>query len=117
VSAAAQNRWKVVGQLLRVCLGNRDADAVHVSNREVLLLGWPSTGVWVVRLDNRTVPWEGSNLTKLASTMDERCEALKQNGATLYKDPNDCDYVKSLLDGFGEHEEEDNSPYDQMSPG
>jgi hypothetical protein len=78
--------------------------------KEVLLLGWPSTGgVWVVRLENRTVPWEESNLTRLAPTMDERCEALKQNGATFDKDPKDCDYVKSLLDGFGEHEEEDNT--------
>jgi hypothetical protein len=90
---------------------------MSASEKEVLLLGWPSTGgVWVVRLDNRTVPWKGSNLTKLASTMDERCEALKQNGATFYKDPNDCDHVKGLLDGFGEHKEEDNTPYDQMSP-
>jgi hypothetical protein len=79
--------------------------------KEVLLLGWSSTGgLWLVRLENRTAPWEGSNLTKLVSTMDERCEALKQSRATFYKDPKGCDYVKSLLDGFGEHEEEDNTP-------
>jgi hypothetical protein len=49
--------------------------------------------------------------------MDERCEVLKQNGATFYKNPNDCEYVKTLLNGFGEHEDEDNTPYEQMSPG
>jgi len=91
---------------------------ISATEKEVLLLGWPSTGgVWVVRLENRTVSWEGSNLTKLTSTMDERCEVLKQNGATFYKDPNDCEYVKTLLSGFGKYEDEDKTPYEQMSPG
>jgi hypothetical protein len=34
--------------------------------------------------------------------MEERCKALEMDGATYYENPEDCEYVTSLLDSFGE---------------
>lgn len=37
-----------------------------------------------------------------AHTMEERCRAMEMVGATYYENPEDCEYVKPLLDEFGE---------------
>jgi hypothetical protein len=76
------------------------------AEKEVLNLGSSSTGgLGVVRLENRTVAWNGVNSTRQAHIMDERGKILKNNGATFFKNPKDCEYVKPLLDGFGAYEE------------
>jgi hypothetical protein len=38
-----------------------------------------------------------------AYTMKERCKAMEMVGATSYQNSEDCEFVKLLLDGFGEH--------------
>lgn len=82
--------------------------------REALLLGWPSDGgVWVLR----ETDWynfylvEGIWRMRNAHTMDERCKALEVIGAVYYQNPEDCEYVKPLLEGFGKHEREEESNY------
>jgi hypothetical protein len=70
---------------------------------EVLYLGWPkSDGVWVLRLPDQNTFWYGFDRAKNAHTMEERCTALEMSGATFFENPEDCVYVKPLLDRFGE---------------
>ena len=42
--------------------------------------------------------------------MEERCKALEMSGATFYKNPEECEYVKALLEGFGNKESEKTAP-------
>ena len=70
---------------------------------QVLYLGWPkSGGVWILRLPNHNYFWYGFDRAKNAHTMEERCMALELSGATFFENPEECDYVKPLLNGFGE---------------
>jgi len=48
-----------------------------------------------------------------ATTMDERCRAIESCGGEFLEDPRDSEYIRPLLDGFGEHEEEDNDPTEE----
>lgn len=87
---------------------------ISTKEREALLLGWPADGgVWVMKALN----WynfgvePGSWRLRNAHTMGERCKAMEMSGATYYANPEDCEYVKALLDGFGEHEREPDSNY------
>ncbi|KAL5325967.1 hypothetical protein ACEPPN_007103 [Leptodophora sp. 'Broadleaf-Isolate-01'] len=43
------------------------------------------------------------------TTMEERWRAIESCRGTFFKDPRDSEYIKPVLDGFGEHEEQDNS--------
>ena len=79
-----------------------------------VFLGWPEDGgVWVLKtgkwhdLPPEPGVWRFMN----AHTMEERCRALEMVGAIYYKSPEDCDEVKELLGGFGEHEIEEESAY------
>ena len=79
--------------------------------REELVLGWPEDGgVWVLREMNWNDNdlWVGLGVFGLANahTMEERCKAMEMLGAVYYANPEDCEYVKPLLDGFGEHKGE-----------
>ena len=77
--------------------------------REELVLGWPEDGgVWVLRERNWNDLLRKPGLSRLtnAHTMEERCKAMEMSGAVYYANPKDCEYVKPLLDGFGEHERE-----------
>ena len=83
--------------------------------REALILGWPKDGgVWVLKEAN-WYDFAGSELgiwrMGNAFTMEERCAAMEMAGAVYYKDPYNCESVKPLLDGFGEHEREEMSKY------
>ncbi|KAG4442491.1 hypothetical protein IFR05_001991 [Cadophora sp. M221] len=80
--------------------------------REVLVLGWPEKGgVWVIRehdwgnLGSRGWFWTN------AHTMEERCKALEMLAAVYYANIKDCELVKALLKGFGEHERESEQNY------
>jgi hypothetical protein len=55
-----------------------------------------------MRQENKDDIWEGMWRMRNAFTMDERCKALEMAGARFYENPEDCVYVKPLLDGFGE---------------
>jgi hypothetical protein len=71
--------------------------------QEVLYLEWPeSGGLWVLRLPNLNHFWYRIDRAKNAHSMEERCMALEMAGATFFESPEDCVYVKPLLDGFGE---------------
>ncbi|KAF4627390.1 hypothetical protein G7Y89_g10764 [Cudoniella acicularis] len=63
-----------------------------VEEKEALLLGWPP-GIWRI---------------KNAHTMEERRKAMEIVGATYYKNLEDCEFVKPLLDRFASYSEEDN---------
>ena len=39
-----------------------------------------------------------------ALTMEERCEAIKLSGGTFFENPEDSEYVRPLLQGFGNRE-------------
>ncbi|KAG4441456.1 hypothetical protein IFR05_003062 [Cadophora sp. M221] len=96
--------------------------ARHMSptEKEFLHLGWSETGgVWLLRYENkyphvvlRGTPTEIAykEIINNATTMEERWRAIESCGGTFFKDPRDSEYIKPLLDGFGEHEEQDNSP-------
>ncbi|KAH9218665.1 hypothetical protein DL95DRAFT_458242 [Leptodontidium sp. 2 PMI_412] len=93
----------------------------HMSptEKEVLHLGWPETGgVWLLRYENKYphvirhgTPTEKAynEIINNATTMEERWRAIKSCRGTFFKDPRDSEYIKPVLDGFGEHEEQDNS--------
>ncbi|PVH82826.1 hypothetical protein DL98DRAFT_652843 [Cadophora sp. DSE1049] len=88
--------------------------------KEVLHIGWPETGgVWLLRFENkypqivrRGTPTERmyNEIINNATTMEERWRAIKSCGGEFFEDPRDSEYIKPLLDGFGEHEEENNYP-------
>jgi len=40
-----------------------------------------------------------------AHTMEERCDGIKMCGGTFYGRPENYEYVKPLVEGFGEYEE------------
>jgi len=75
------------------------------SEEEILHLGWPEKGgVWVMRQVDRGDSWEGMWRMRNAYTMTERCKALEMAGAKFYERPEESEYVRPLLEGFGEHE-------------
>lgn len=87
---------------------------ISAKERESLLLGWPKDGgVWVMKETN----WynfsrePGSWRLRNAHTMEERCKAMEMSGAVYFENPEDCDSVKALLDGFGDHEREPEASY------
>ncbi|KAK0099344.1 hypothetical protein ONS95_006295 [Cadophora gregata] len=43
--------------------------------------------------------------------MEERCMAMEKYGAVYYANPEDCEPVKALLAGFGDHEREPRENY------
>jgi hypothetical protein len=80
---------------------------------EILYLGWPkSGGAWILRLPDRNHFWYGFDRAKNAHTMEERCMALEMSGATFFENPEDCVYLKPLLDGFGEDKAPPPEPVD-----
>ena len=91
--------------------------------REVLYLGWPKTGgVWLLRFENKYpniirhgTPAEQAldAIIRNATTMEERWQAIESCGGTFFRDPRDSEYIKPLLDGFGEHGWSDNTPTDE----
>lgn len=78
---------------------------------QILHIGWPATsGVWVMRQENEFDQWDGVFRMRNAYTMEERCKALEMSGATFYENPEECKYVKPLLEGFGNKESENIAP-------
>lgn len=76
------------------------------AEKEALILGWPEKwGVWVRRETsmNRFGMEPGFWRLGNAHTMEERCKILEADGATFYETPGQCQFVKPLLVGFGEH--------------
>ncbi|KAE8449309.1 hypothetical protein EG329_008210 [Mollisiaceae sp. DMI_Dod_QoI] len=73
---------------------------------ETLFLGWPADGgVWILRYESwRLVNWTLGPIFH-ALTMEERCKAIEICGGTFFEDPEDCQFVKPLIEGFGEHED------------
>jgi hypothetical protein len=75
--------------------------------REQLILGWPAGGgVWVLRFKNRdAVSEDPVTIRRLnnALTMDERYNVIEMCGGAFYKNPGESEYVKPLLDGFGNY--------------
>jgi hypothetical protein len=67
-----------------------------------LNVGYPATGgVWVLK--TQSGDYEPHDFAKviMAFTMDERCAALEEMGATFYPNVDDCpDIAKSLEDGI-----------------
>lgn len=85
---------------------------MSAKEREALVLGWPEHGgVWVMRESNWGDISRGGWGWRNAYTMEERCKALEMSGAVYYANPEDCEPVKALLDGFGEHEREPEDNY------
>ncbi|KAH9211335.1 hypothetical protein DL95DRAFT_392515 [Leptodontidium sp. 2 PMI_412] len=90
---------------------------MSAKEREALVLGWPEKGgVWVIREHNwgrlGSRGWTWTN----AHTMEERCKALEMLGAVYYANPEDCEPVKALLEGFGEHKREPEENYYHDGP-
>lgn len=87
---------------------NRPTSATE---KEAIILGWPEDGgVWVLKATS----WGGFGVEENgfwrflnAHTMEERCKAMEMIGAMYYENPEDCDSVKELLDGFGDYKREE----------
>ncbi|KAE8454253.1 hypothetical protein EG329_005178 [Mollisiaceae sp. DMI_Dod_QoI] len=74
--------------------------------REVLFLGWPEQGgVWVLRYDNWKMIRGDLGPVWNALSMEERCMALENRGAVFFENPEESEYVRPLLKGFGDREE------------
>lgn len=81
---------------------------LSVEERQVLFLGWPEEGgVWMMRYENpakvRNRGWH-IGIINNALTMEERCKEIKIAGGVYFVNPEDCAYIKPLLEGFGNHE-------------
>ncbi|KAK0122198.1 hypothetical protein ONS95_010455 [Cadophora gregata] len=97
------------------------------TEKEVLHIGWPETGgVWLLRFENkypqvvrRGTPTEQmyTAIIHNATTMEERCRAIERCGGEFFEDPRDSQYIRPLLDGFGEHDEEDNAEFRRTERG
>jgi hypothetical protein len=87
---------------------------MSAKEREALLLGWPEDGGVLVMRESDWYEFgkePGSWRLRNAHTMEERCKAMEMSGAVYYANPEDCEPVKALLDGFGEHEREPEENY------
>jgi hypothetical protein len=75
---------------------------MYPDERDVLILGWPEDGgVWVMREHI----WKNVGVkfgpVWNALNMRERCKAIEIVGGTFYAKAEDCEFVKPLLEGFG----------------
>lgn len=87
---------------------------VHPHEKEVLYLAWPEKGgVCVLRFNGQRdvkdslsigIPLETIHA---AITMEERCQAIRACGGRFFEKPEDSEYVRPLLSGFGDHEKWD----------
>lgn len=64
-------------------------------------VGYPSTGgVWVLKVPSGEFEPDDFGKVVMAFTMNERCAALEEMGATFYANVDECpDVAKSLKDG------------------
>jgi hypothetical protein len=63
-----------------------------------------------MRQESEFAQWDGVFRMRNAYTMEERCKALEMSGATFYENPEECQDVKALLEGFGNKESENTAP-------
>ena len=81
------------------------------------MLEWPGTGgVWVLYEKNWDDLSRGGWTWRNAYTMEERHMAIEMSGAVFYANPEDCEPVRELMAGFGEHERESRDKYFYDNP-
>ncbi|KAG4429915.1 hypothetical protein IFR05_014604 [Cadophora sp. M221] len=85
---------------------------ISTKERETLVLGWPNNGgVWVLQERNWGNLSRGGWAWRNAHTMEERCIGMEMSSALYYANPEDCEPVRALLVGFGEHDREPRENY------
>jgi hypothetical protein len=86
---------------------------MYSDEREVLYVGWPEKGgSWVLRYDNTVDSITDIGAIHNAFNMEERCRGIEINGGTYHENPEDNEFVGSLLEGFGSRERRKDPDYE-----